>query len=98
MLLWKAQDSRNYKTPYFVEDKRKDKGVIHLELAEDVSFLNKASIMNSLKLIPEGSNVIVDGSRTIRIDHDVLEMFEEFKELKEEFSTKYPHILVPIPF
>ncbi len=69
----------NYKTPYFVEDKRKDKGVIHLELAEDVSFLNKASILLSLKKLPENSKVIIDASQTLHIDYDIQDILIDFK-------------------
>jgi len=71
----------NLKTPfYFNVENHRDGEPYRFELAEDVSFLNKASIMNSLKLIPDGSKVIIDGSRTVRIDHDVLEIFQEFQE------------------
>lgn len=69
----------NYKTPYFVEDKRKDKGVIHLELAEDVSFLNKASILLSLKKLPANSKVIIDASQTLHIDYDIQDIIIDFK-------------------
>ena len=69
----------NYKTPYFVEDKRKDSGVIHVELAEDVSFLNKASIMLSLKKLPSNSKVVIDASHTLHIDYDVKEIIMEYK-------------------
>jgi len=69
----------NYKTPYFVEDKRKDKGVIHLELAEDVSFLNKASILLSLKKLPANSKVVIDASQTLHIDYDIQDIINDYK-------------------
>lgn len=69
----------NYKTPYFVEDKRKDAGVIHLELAEDVSFLNKASMLLSLKKLPKDSKVIIDATQTLHIDYDIKEIIMEYK-------------------
>lgn len=69
----------NYKTPYFVEDKRKDQGVIHLELAEDVSFLNKASILLSLKKLPANSKVIIDASHTLHIDYDIKDIIMDYK-------------------
>lgn len=77
----------NYKTPYFVEDKRKDKGVIHLELAEDVSFLNKASVLLSLKKLPENSKVIIDASQTLHIDYDIQDILIDFKA-----NAAYKHI------
>lgn len=71
----------NLKTPfYFRVENHVDGEPYVFELAEDVSFLNKASIMNSLKMIPDGATVVVDGSRTVRIDQDVLEIFQEFAE------------------
>ena len=71
----------NLKTPfYFRVENHKDGEPYRFELAEDVSFLNKASIMNSLKMIPDGSKVIIDGSRTVRIDNDVLEIFQTFAD------------------
>jgi MFS superfamily sulfate permease-like transporter len=69
----------NYKTPYFVEDKRKEAGVIHVELAEDVSFLNKASILLSLKKLPANSKVIIDATHTLHIDYDIKEIIMEYK-------------------
>lgn len=69
----------NYKTPYFVEDKRKDDGVIHLELAEDVSFLNKASILLSLKKLPPNSKVVIDASQTLHIDYDIKDIIIDYK-------------------
>ncbi|WP_020535933.1 SulP family inorganic anion transporter [Lewinella cohaerens] len=69
----------NYKTPYFVEDKRKDAGIIHLELAEDVSFLNKASMLLSLKKLPRNSKVVIDATQTLHIDYDIKEIIMEYK-------------------
>ncbi len=70
----------NYKKPFlFQSDKHAEDGSIHLELAEDVTFINKASIQRTLTQIPDGSKVVIDASKTINIDHDVLEIIEEFK-------------------
>lgn len=70
----------NYKAPYFVEDKRKDVGIIHLELAEDVSFLNKASILLSLKKLPANSKVVIDATNTLHIDYDIKEIIMDYKD------------------
>lgn len=69
----------NYKTPYFVAEKAKESGVIHLKLSEDVSFLNKASVLLSLNKIPPGSRVLIDATDTIHIDYDVKEIIQEYK-------------------
>ena len=64
---------RNEPTP---ED---DPGLLHLRLPEHVSFLNKASIVTTLEQLPAGSRVILDGTRSDVIDHDVLEAIESFR-------------------
>jgi MFS superfamily sulfate permease-like transporter len=53
---------------------------LHLHLPEHVSFLNKASIVTTLELLPSGSRVLLDGSRSDVIDHDVLEAIEAFRQ------------------
>ncbi len=70
----------NYKKPFLFETgKHLQDGTIRLELAEDVTFINKASIQHTLSQIPDGSKVIIDASKTINIHHDVVEIIEEFK-------------------
>ncbi|HCX3516664.1 TPA: SulP family inorganic anion transporter [Legionella pneumophila] len=56
----------------------KNKTQYCLKLAEEVTFLNKGSIINELKNIPEGAEVIIDGSRSKIIDHDIKEVFQNF--------------------
>ena len=53
---------------------------LHLRLPEHVSFLNKASIVTTLDQLPAGSRVLLDGSRSDVIDHDVLEAIEAFRQ------------------
>ena len=70
----------NYKKPFlFHSDKHIKDGVIRLALAEDVTFINKASIQRTLMQIPDGAKVIIDASKCINIDHDVIEIIEEFQ-------------------
>ncbi|HEX8330300.1 MAG TPA: SulP family inorganic anion transporter [Hymenobacter sp.] len=59
-------------------------GTLHLRLSEHVSFLNKASIVNALEKLPAGSRVILDGSQSADIDHDVLEVIESFRLVAAE--------------
>jgi MFS superfamily sulfate permease-like transporter len=54
--------------------------LLHLRLPEHVSFLNKASIVTTLEQLPSGSRVILDGTRSDVIDHDVLEAIEAFRQ------------------
>lgn len=70
----------NYKRPYlFKESEYKSGEPIRLELAEDVTFLHKANILKTLSQIPDNSTVIIDASRSINIDQDVIEIIEDFK-------------------
>ena len=59
---------------------RKDSEPIHIVLSEEVSFLNKASILHTLDELPDDSHVIIDGSRSRYIDYDVLEVINDFKD------------------
>jgi len=54
--------------------------LLHLRLPEHVSFLNKASIVTTLEQLPSGSRVLLDGTRSDVIDHDVLEAIEAFRQ------------------
>lgn len=51
---------------------------IHLELAQEVSFLNKAAIKRVLKDVPPGCRLVIDAGQSVYIDHDVLELIRDF--------------------
>jgi MFS superfamily sulfate permease-like transporter len=53
--------------------------VYHMELAEEVSFFNKASVLKALDEIPENSKVIIDCTRSKSIAHDVVELIINFR-------------------
>ena len=53
---------------------------LRLVLAEETSFLNKASIVHTLNGIEPGSAVEIDGTRAQYIDYDVLEIIHNFGE------------------
>lgn len=73
----------NYKRAYsFKKEEYQDDDVIHIQLAQEVSFLNKAAIKNTLSNLPEKSKVIIDASDTVYIAHDVLDLIEEFKDIR----------------
>lgn len=50
-----------------------------VELALNVSFLNKKRIMEMLDKIPEYSSVEITGADSVYIDHDILEIIHDFK-------------------
>lgn len=68
---------------------RKENEPIHIVLSEEVSFLNKASILKTLDELPEDSHVIVDGSRSRYIDYDVLEVINDFKDTAKLRNIKF---------
>lgn len=70
----------NYKSPYFFNQKEHEDGKpVVLELSEEVTFLNKASMLQTLNHIPNNTEVVIDASRSNYIDRDVLEIIEDFK-------------------
>jgi RNA-splicing ligase RtcB len=54
--------------------------VYRLILAEETTFLNKASIAKTLSELPENCTVIIDGEKSYIIAYDVLENIQEFAE------------------
>jgi MFS superfamily sulfate permease-like transporter len=52
--------------------------IIHIDLAQEVSFLNKAAIKEVLSELPEGSEVVINAARSFYVDHDVLELIRDF--------------------
>ncbi len=74
-LLW-----QNFKTPYHFDPSKYVAGeTVRIELSEDVSFLNKGSILKTLDSMPEGAHVIIDGSKARTIHPDIHEIIEDFE-------------------
>lgn len=71
----------------------KDNDQYMIRLRKDVSFLNKPIIKNKLEKIPENSFLLIDASRTVFIDKDVIDVIKEFnkqsvlKNINVEFKT-----------
>jgi MFS superfamily sulfate permease-like transporter len=51
----------------------------HIDLALNVSFLNKKKLRDTLDSIPEYSIIDIFGSRSVYIDHDILEIIQDYK-------------------
>jgi len=69
----------NLKLAYFFRKEEYHEGeVVTIKLAQEVSFLNKAAIKQTLQHLPEGSKVCIDASDTFYIDHDVLQLIRDF--------------------
>lgn len=68
----------NVKLAYFFKkDKHVEGETINMELAQEVSFLNKAAIKQTFAHLPDGANIVIEASNTVYIDHDVLQMIKE---------------------
>jgi len=73
----------NYKNSYFFhKELHHEDETILIHLAEEVSFLNKASIKLTLEHLPANSTVIIDAYDSQYIDHDVLETIRDFKDVQ----------------
>lgn len=51
-----------------------------LTLAQEVYFVSKSAIRKVLNKIPDGSKVLIDGTKCVTIDHDVREAIFDFKK------------------
>ena len=69
----------NMKLAYFFKREEHQEGeTIHIDLAQEVSFLNKAAIKQTLAHLPGDTKVVIDAGNTVYIDHDVLELLRDF--------------------
>jgi MFS superfamily sulfate permease-like transporter len=86
----------NYKSPYFFhKEKHPEKDIIRIQLSENVTFLNKASIILTLDHLPENSKVIIDGSKSTFIDYDVLDAIQDFKISSQDKNINLQLIGIP---
>jgi MFS superfamily sulfate permease-like transporter len=85
--------SGNMKLAYFFKKEEHHTGeTIHIDLAQEVSFLNKAAIKQTLAHLPENVKVIIDAANTVYIDYDVLELLRDFMN----YSSKDKNIDVQL--
>jgi len=73
----------SYKNSHSFEKRITHEGDVEvhvLKLSEEVSFFNKATILQSLDHIPNNSKVIIDGTVSKYLSHDVVEIIENFIE------------------
>lgn len=83
----------NMKLAYFFKKEKHHEGeTIHIDLAQEVSFLNKAAIKQTLAHLPENSNLIINAANTVYIDYDVLELIRDFLN----FGSKDKNITVTL--
>lgn len=72
----------SYRNAYYMKTtvtKENEHAIHHLVLAEEVSFFNKASIINALESIPKNSKVVIDCTNSKSIAYDVVEFIRDYK-------------------
>lgn len=72
----------SYRNSHHLKDIVSDengKALHHLVLAEEVSFFNKASLLNTLDSIPPNSKVIIDCTNSKSLAYDVIEIINDYE-------------------
>lgn len=70
----------NFRVPFKIDKvETGNKLTTTVILSEDVTFLNKASVMTLLNQTPDDSELIIDASKSQFIHHDIIEIIEDFK-------------------
>lgn len=82
---------KNYTTPFSYSEQVQEGKPIEINLSENVTFLNKASILAALKVVPANSKVVIDATKTHYIHPDVIEIIKDF-----EVQAKPKNIMVCI--
>ena len=73
----------NMKRAYYLSrDELQSAEEITIDLAEEVSFLNKAAIKKTIKNIKPNSKVIINAKKTSYISDDILELIEDFANVR----------------
>jgi MFS superfamily sulfate permease-like transporter len=68
----------------FRKEEYQEGDIIHIDLAQEVSFLNKSAIKTTLSEIPSNSKVVINATDTVYIAHDVLDLINEFKNIRSK--------------
>jgi len=69
---------RNFSIPFSFSEKIVPGKPIEIKLSENVTFLNKANIMEALKAIPSHTEVIIDATQSHYIHPDVIDILHDF--------------------
>ena len=79
----------NFRSSFFFDEEKFHKDdIIRIKLSQEVSFLNKASLMDALQNIPDGSIVEIDASECTFIDEDVKDVVRDFRDSCEVRNIK----------
>lgn len=65
--------------PFSFKQEEQSSDVVRIKLSENVTFLNKAAVLQALNVIPSNRKVIVDATASEYIHPDVMEIIDDFK-------------------
>lgn len=85
-----------YRAGYILKETSED-GIPYykIELAMNVSFLNKRKFTGLLDRIPENTIVEIDGTDSLYIDLDILEIFHDFKSKAQQKNIRLKLTKIP---
>ena len=87
----------NYRNNFIITNRGgENQEIIEITFSEVVSFINKGSILSMLNKLPANSIVKIDGSKCKAIEHDVLEIIQDFK-IHASKNKNIQLILIDIP-
>ena len=71
---------KSYQNSHFlhIEGEESADGKVKMTLAEEVTFINKGTILKELDKLPENSYLELDVRKTRYLDHDIIEILEDF--------------------
>lgn len=77
---------KSYQNSHFLhkEGEDVDDGKIKMTLAEEVTFFNKGAILKELDRLPHDSFLELDVTKTKYLDHDIIEILDDFIHKAEE--------------
>jgi len=69
----------NFRLPFEISNVPQERGErVEITLAQQVTFLNKASVLKTLDSIPDDSSVEIDASESVFVHPDVVELIDNF--------------------
>jgi len=77
---------KSYQNSHFLhkEGEDVDDGKVKMTLAEEVTFFNKGAILKELDKLPSNSFLELDVTKTKYLDHDIIEILDDFIHKAEE--------------
>ena len=73
---------RNFLNSHFLHietaDPDTDHHLVTMRLAEEVTFLNKGAIRQALAELPDGTQLTIDKSHCVHVNHDVAQIIDDF--------------------